>query len=137
MISKEVYMDIKAMHRRGMSMRAIARQLGIHRNTVKRHLESDSFPEYRKRKRKESILDRYKQVIDDYLAEEITRLLGSLSVLRPWDMRGRTRRFRSMLGEYGRGVPGLHTYGLRQSLGIRPRWIGGNFSLMALKFMPL
>ena len=69
MISKEVYMDIKAMHRRGMSMRAIARQLGIHRNTVKRHLESDSFPEYRKRKRKESLLDRYKQVIDDYLAE--------------------------------------------------------------------
>ena len=69
MISKEVYMDIKAMYRRGMSMRAIARRLGIHRNTVKRHLESDSFPEYRKRKRKDSILDRYKQVIDDYLAE--------------------------------------------------------------------
>lgn len=63
-------MDIKAMHRRGMSIRAIARKLGIHRNTVKRHLESEGFPEYRKRKRKETILDGYKQVIDDYLAED-------------------------------------------------------------------
>lgn len=47
MISKEVYMDIKAMYRRGMSIRAISRQLGIHRSTVKRHLESETFPEYR------------------------------------------------------------------------------------------
>jgi DNA-binding CsgD family transcriptional regulator len=44
MISEEVFMDIIALRRQGYSMRAIAKKLGIHRNTVKRHLESKSFP---------------------------------------------------------------------------------------------
>ena len=34
MIAWEVYMDIVALHRQGHSERAIARKLGIHRNTV-------------------------------------------------------------------------------------------------------
>ena len=34
----EVYMDIKAMHRNGKSIRAIAKELGLHRKTVSRHL---------------------------------------------------------------------------------------------------
>jgi len=56
MISEEVFMDIIALRRQGYSMRAIAKKLGINRNTVKRHLESNSFPTYRKEKRIESIL---------------------------------------------------------------------------------
>lgn len=69
MVSKEVYMDIKAMYRNGMSVRAIARHLGLHRNTIKKHLASDEFPRYRKTRRRESILSPYCQVIQDYLAE--------------------------------------------------------------------
>ena len=69
-ISKEVFMDIVAMHRQGLSMRAIARKLGIHRNTVKRHIDSDTRPRYQKRARKASILDPFRQIIDDYLAED-------------------------------------------------------------------
>ncbi len=65
MISEEVFMDIIALRRQGYSMRAIAKKLGIHRNTVKRHLESDSFPQYRKEKRNKSILDPYHQTIKD------------------------------------------------------------------------
>ena len=56
MISKEVFMDIIAMHRNGYSIRKIAKLHGIHRDTVKRHLQSNSFPEYQKEKRKISIL---------------------------------------------------------------------------------
>lgn len=39
MISTEVYMDILAFKRQGHSIRWIARKLGIHRETVKKHLE--------------------------------------------------------------------------------------------------
>ncbi len=70
MITTEVFMDIISLHRQGLSMRAIAGKLGIHRNTVKRHIEGNSFPQYRKVKRQESILDPYRQTIDDYLAED-------------------------------------------------------------------
>ena len=70
MITTEVFMDIISLHRQGFSMRAIAKKLGIHRNTVKRHIEGNTFPQYRKNKRQESILDPYRQIIDDYLAAD-------------------------------------------------------------------
>ena len=47
MITKEVFMDIHSLRKDGWSMRAIAKKLGIHRDTVKKHLESDSLPQYR------------------------------------------------------------------------------------------
>lgn len=70
MISKEGYMEIKAMVRNGMTVRAISRKLGLHRNTVKKHLMSDDFPQYRKTRRRESILSPYGQTIRDYLEED-------------------------------------------------------------------
>ncbi len=36
MISKEAFMDIIVMQHSGLSVRQIARKLGIHRNTVKK-----------------------------------------------------------------------------------------------------
>ncbi len=35
MITFEIRMEIKVLHKRGMSIRAIARELGISRNTVR------------------------------------------------------------------------------------------------------
>ncbi|EMW60155.1 helix-turn-helix family protein, partial [Escherichia coli p0305293.5] len=35
-------MEIKILHKQGMSSRAIARELGISRNTVKRYLQAKS-----------------------------------------------------------------------------------------------
>lgn len=67
MISKEVYMDIRAMKRSGKSIRAIAKELGLHRSTVRKHLGSGDFPEYKKDKRKDSILAPYEQTIKDFL----------------------------------------------------------------------
>ncbi len=69
-ITREVFMDIKAMNRDGLSIRRIAKITGLHRKTVKRHLESASLPEYRKKKRKESVLDQYRPMIDAYLEED-------------------------------------------------------------------
>ena len=70
MISEEVYMDIIAMKRFGYSKRKIARIKSIHRNTVTKHLESNSFPQYKREKRKESILQPYHQIIKDYLDQD-------------------------------------------------------------------
>lgn len=70
MILKEVFMEIKAMHRNGKSIRAIAKELGLHRQTVKKHLAEDEFPRYDKIQRRESILAPYYQTILDYLEED-------------------------------------------------------------------
>jgi transposase len=69
-ITREVFMDIKAMSRNGLSIRKIAKITGLHRKTVKRHLERGSLPEYHKKKRKETILDPYRPMIDAYLEED-------------------------------------------------------------------
>lgn len=70
MITTEVFMEIISLHRQGLSTRAIAKKLGIHRSTVKRHIEGNTFPQYQKIKRQESIIDPYRQTIDDYLATD-------------------------------------------------------------------
>lgn len=69
MITAEVFMDIIAMKRSGLSIRRIAKKLGLHRKTVKKYLETNSFPEYHRQK-KPSILEPYHQVIRDFLEED-------------------------------------------------------------------
>ena len=70
MISTEVYMDILALKRQGHSVRWIAKKLGLHRNTVKKHLESRSFPAYHRNPAKPSILEPYHQIVRDFLEED-------------------------------------------------------------------
>lgn len=70
MILREVFMDVIALHRQGYSIRAIARKLGIHRATVKKHLEDPSFPKYERRTERGSILEPYGQVIKSFLEED-------------------------------------------------------------------
>ena len=70
MIATEVYMDILALKRQGHSLRAIAKKLDIHRKTVKKHLESNSFPTYSRTSAKPSILEPYHQIIQDFLDED-------------------------------------------------------------------
>ena len=70
MISMEGCMDIITLHRQGMSMRAIARKLGVHRGTVKKYIEGSPMPRCTRSARRHSILDPYRQLIDDYLAED-------------------------------------------------------------------
>ena len=70
MISLEVFMDIFSLRNQGFSRRAIAKKLGIHRDTVKKYLEGKMLPTYRKTKRKPSKLDPYRQVIQDFLNDD-------------------------------------------------------------------
>jgi len=70
MISTEEFMDILAFHRQGHSERWIAKKLGIHRNTVKKYITHKKRPKYRKKKRRESILSPYHQIIRDWLDQD-------------------------------------------------------------------
>lgn len=52
MITTEELMKIKVLYKQGYSQRAIARELGISRHTVKRYLESDFYePRYKRSKK--------------------------------------------------------------------------------------
>ncbi|WP_153752554.1 MULTISPECIES: IS21 family transposase [unclassified Citrobacter] len=68
MITFEIRMEIKVLHKRGMSIRAIARELGISRNTVRRHLKAKSEkPQYSPRPASPSLHDEYR----DYISKRI------------------------------------------------------------------
>ena len=71
MISIEVVMDIFSLARQGLSQRAIAKRLGIHRETVKNHLASEVPPGgSNKQQQRASLLDPYRQVIQAFLDED-------------------------------------------------------------------
>jgi len=71
MIAMEVFMDIFALRRQGLSFRAIAKKLKVHRNTVKKYLEEGAVPpRYNSSTRKESILAPYFQIISDWLEQD-------------------------------------------------------------------
>lgn len=63
-------MDVFPLSRQGLSIRAVARKLGIHRNTVRKYLQSGSVPSYRKSTWRNSILPPYYQTINDFLEED-------------------------------------------------------------------
>ncbi|MDH3511553.1 MAG: IS21 family transposase [Gammaproteobacteria bacterium] len=63
MIGQEGYVEIQVMHRQGVSIKAISRELGISRNTVRRYLRSARVPVAKRRSAKPTKLDGYR----DYL----------------------------------------------------------------------
>jgi transposase len=67
MLGQEGYVEIHVMHRQGMSIRAISRELGIGRNTVRKYLRSKRVPVAQERATKPSKLDGYR----DYLKARV------------------------------------------------------------------
>jgi len=83
MITQEEFMDIFALHRQGHSMRSIAKRLGLHRNTVKKYIQRQRFPEYRRGPRRNSILAPFAQIIRDWLAQNDYRASWVFDHLKP------------------------------------------------------
>lgn len=70
MVTFETVMEIKILHKQGMNSRAIARELGISRNTVKRYLRAQSEPpKYTPRPATASLLDEYRDYIRQRIAD--------------------------------------------------------------------
>jgi DNA-binding NarL/FixJ family response regulator len=53
------YNSVIDLHQKGMTIRAIARELGMGRGTVRRYIRTGSFPEMGERRKRPSILDPY------------------------------------------------------------------------------
>lgn len=75
MLDAEGWYMIRDLRKRGMSISAIAREMGISRNTVKRHLREKKPSPYA-RKGRQSILDPYR----DYMKQQIEKY--DLSTIR-------------------------------------------------------
>jgi transposase len=67
MLVVEEAVEIQVLSRQGKSVRAIARTLGVSRNTVRRYLRSDGLPHY-ERGARPGKLDQFKH----YIAERVT-----------------------------------------------------------------
>ena len=68
MLREEEVMEISILHRQGRSIRGIARELGISRNTVRYYLRNSNKPQYPKRAEGVSKLDPFKDYIQQRLA---------------------------------------------------------------------
>jgi transposase len=68
MLKEEGVMEIRILHRQGHSIRSIARELGISRNTVRTYLRNDSPPMYSKRLARSLKLDVYNPYIVERFA---------------------------------------------------------------------
>jgi transposase len=69
MIAQETWVMIKHLKQQGLSIRAIARQLSLDRNTVRRALRRDGLPKYTRTTPRASKLDPYKPYLEHRLAE--------------------------------------------------------------------
>jgi transposase len=74
-IDEEEFMDIRALHRQGLTYAEIGRLVGRDWRTVKRYLVEGAQPVYRRR-RAPSVLDPFKPLVDQWLARE-PRLLAT------------------------------------------------------------
>lgn len=105
MISLEEWVDIVALHRQGLSIKAIARRLGISRNAVRRALRRDGPPVRAAQKRPPSKLEPFKDYLLARLAEfpELSTVVlfeeiqaqgyaGGLTILRNFTRPYRVRR---------------------------------------------
>lgn len=69
MIMMEALMDIRSLAKQGYTVRAIARMIGKHRNTVKKHLDEKILPVYHQICRT-SKLEPFKGLIGDWLSQQ-------------------------------------------------------------------
>jgi transposase len=94
-ISKEDYAVIKSLDQRGVYLKDIAQELGVHPRTVSRALKRGSAPE-RERKKRSSKLDAYKAKVDQLLSKGVW---NTMVILREIQAEGYTGS-RTILREY-------------------------------------
>jgi len=109
MISREELMTITILHQQGLSQRAIAKQLGVSRNTVKRYLsEPEDDPIYSPRPKTISKLDDFKPYLKARIAQANPINLSAVVLLREIQERGYEGKI-TILRMYLYQLRGTHT----------------------------
>jgi transposase len=97
MITEEAFMDIMALDRQALSMRFIAKKLGLNRNTVKKLIPGKPFPEYRRSERRVSILTPLVHIIQYWLAQNHYRASLVFKRLKPIGYEGSYKTFKKFI----------------------------------------
>jgi transposase len=88
MLTQEQAVEILVMARRGEGLRAIARQVGCSRNTVRRYLRDEEARRYSVRDPRPCKLDEYKGYLDARIAQARPRWIPATVLLREIRERG-------------------------------------------------
>jgi transposase len=88
MLTQEQAVEIRVMARRGESVRAIAREVGCSRNTVRRYLRDDQASRYGPREARACKLDPYKAYLRMRIEQARPRWIPATVMLREIAERG-------------------------------------------------
>jgi transposase len=88
MLTREQAVEIRVMARRGEGLRAIARQVGCSRNTVRRYLRDEEARRYSVREPRPCKLDEYKGYLDARIAQARPRWIPATVLLQEIRERG-------------------------------------------------
>src|SRR3981081_1743445 len=88
MLTQEQAVEIRVMARRGEGLRAIARQVGCSRNTVRRYLRDEAAKRYRQRGPRAWKLDEFKVYLAERVRQASPRWIPSTVLLREIQERG-------------------------------------------------
>jgi transposase len=82
MLTQEQAVEIRVLRRRGLGIRAIARELGCSRTTVKRYLRDQAAARYGPRKPRRTKLDSHKPYLLERIAAARPRWIPAVVLLR-------------------------------------------------------
>ena len=82
MLTLEDTVEIKVLHKQGKSIRAIARETGYSRNTVRTYMRSNKESEYKKRVKRPSKLNSYKQYLEERVKTAQPHVIPAVVLLR-------------------------------------------------------
>ena len=88
MLAVERAMEIRILHRQGLSVREIARRTGHSRNTVERHLRSDDVPRYAARPAVAGKLGPHEAWLAERIASALPERISAVVLLRELGERG-------------------------------------------------
>ena len=102
------YEEIRRLYRQGRSRRALARQFGMHRRTIRQFVAAESFPEHAPRQSRGSCLDRFVPYLQQRWAEGSHNAAALWRELRGQGFRGTAALVRSLVQRWRPGSPGAH-----------------------------
>lgn len=96
MLLKEQWMQIHVLKAQGLSLREIARRLGVSRNTVTRYLAADDVPRYKQRDARPTKLDPFHDYIRERMQAAAPEWIAAPALLRELRARGYQGQLRSL-----------------------------------------
>jgi transposase len=96
MLAKEQWMEIHVLKAQGLSLREIARRLGVSRNTVVRYLSAQDVPRYKEREARPTKLDPFQEYVIERMQAAAPEWIAAPAMLRELKALGYTGQLRSV-----------------------------------------